>query len=183
MGKIYKADFADQDKKTKTIPELFESIQLYRSEGRSIAAIHAAFCRSELWQKSLSSFAHEYYQYRRQQAQADPDNSPLAQPQPRGYFKSQSLVNPGASDSSLGSAENEPASVSKLSNEAPSNSSVSNSSSAPSVSKKSVKKEKPKPQPQSDPADKLRKIKLSSLSLEEEIAAHQAQARAIFDSQ
>lgn len=182
MGKIYKADFADQDRKTKTIPELFESIQLYRSEGRSIAAIHAAFCRSELWQKSLSSFAHEYYQYRRQQTSVASNDSQLAQPQPRGYFKSQSSVNPGSSNLSLGSAENEPASAFKLSNEAPSKSSVSNSPSASSVSKKSVKKEKSKPQPQSDPAHQIRKIKPNILSLEEEIAAHQAQARAIFNS-
>lgn len=70
----------------------------------------------------------------------------------------------------------------KLSNEAPSKPSISNLSSASSISKKSVKKEKPKPQPQSDPAYKIRKIKPDILSLEEEIAAHQAQARAIFDN-
>ena len=67
------------------------------------------------------------------------------------------------------------------SNEAPSKPSVSNLSSASSVSKKSVKKEKPKPQTQSDPVYKIREIKPDILSLEEEIAAHQAQARAIFN--
>lgn len=64
MGKIYKGDFEDKKQKTKTILELFESIQLYRSEGKSLPSIHAAFQRSGLWKKSLSSFLKDYYQYR-----------------------------------------------------------------------------------------------------------------------
>ena len=73
--------------------------------------------------------------------------------------------------------------ASTSSNEASSEPSVSNLLSASSISKKSVKREKPEPQPQSDPAYKPRKIKPEVLSLEEEIAAHQAQARAIFEDQ
>lgn len=64
MGKIYKADFGDEEQKTKTIQELFESIQLYRSQGKSLPSIHAAFQRSGLWNKSRSSFLKSYYQYR-----------------------------------------------------------------------------------------------------------------------
>lgn len=64
MGKIYKGDFENKKQKTKTISELFESIQLYRSEGKSLPSIHAAFQRSGLWKKSLSSFLKDYYQHR-----------------------------------------------------------------------------------------------------------------------
>lgn len=105
MGKIYEADFADKNKKTKTISELFESIEFYRSQGRSVSEIHAAFCRSELWEKSQSSFAHECYQYRRQQAQADAGDSQSAKPQSRGYFKSRSSADPELPDSSPSDAK------------------------------------------------------------------------------
>lgn len=66
MGKIYQADFGEEESKLKSIPELFDSIQLYRKEGKSISKIHAGFCRSGLWDKSLSSFSHYYYSYRRE---------------------------------------------------------------------------------------------------------------------
>ena len=67
MSQIYEVDFAEDQDGTKTIAELFESIQLYRSQGKSIAKIHRALCRSGLWKKTLSSFSSEYYQYRKQQ--------------------------------------------------------------------------------------------------------------------
>ncbi|PZO22644.1 MAG: hypothetical protein DCF25_02450 [Leptolyngbya foveolarum] len=63
MGKIYKVDFGEEEQKTKTIQELFESIQFYRSEGKTIRSIHAALERSGLWKKSLSSFLKDYYQH------------------------------------------------------------------------------------------------------------------------
>ena len=63
MGKIYRVDFEDGDR-VKTMPELFESIQLYRSEGRSLSKICTAFIRSGLWGKGQSSFSNEYYQHR-----------------------------------------------------------------------------------------------------------------------
>ncbi|MFK8185187.1 MAG: hypothetical protein AB8B99_17585 [Phormidesmis sp.] len=65
MSKIYKVDFEDKNRKTKTISELFESIQFYRSQGKSLSSIHAAFKRAGLWKKSLSSFLSDYYQCRR----------------------------------------------------------------------------------------------------------------------
>ena len=66
MSQIYEVDFAEDQDGTKTIAELFESIQLYRSQGKSIAKIYRALCRSGLWKKTLSSFSSEYYQYRKQ---------------------------------------------------------------------------------------------------------------------
>lgn len=106
MSKIYKADFEDKERKTKTISELFDSIQLYRSEGKSISDIHRAFRRSGLWKKSLSSFSHEYYQYRRQKEEADNGgNGELAKSQ----RKSRSIAMQSLSDSSSGSSEDEPA--------------------------------------------------------------------------
>ena len=64
MSKIYEADFESKEQKGKTIQDLFESIQLYRSQGKSLPSIHAAFQRSGLWNKSRSSFLKSYYQYR-----------------------------------------------------------------------------------------------------------------------
>ena len=66
--------------------------------------------------------------------------------------------------------------------EASSTSSVSSPSSTSSTSKKFVDLEQVESQPQSNPSHKTRKIELGNLSLEEEIAAHQAQAKAIFES-
>ena len=57
MSQIYEVDFAEDQDGTKPIAELFKSIQLYRSQGKSIAKIHRAFCRSGLWKKTLSSFS------------------------------------------------------------------------------------------------------------------------------
>ena len=108
MSKIYKVDFGSTEKETKTISELFDSIQFYRSEGRSISAIHAALCRFGLWQKSLSSFANEYYQYRRQQQLlTNPDDSQPAKSQQRSHFKSQSTANLGLSTPPSNSSEDE----------------------------------------------------------------------------
>ena len=67
MGKIYKVDFADEADSTRSISELFESIQLYRREGKSLSKIHAAFCQSGLWKTGLSSFSNQYYQHRAEQ--------------------------------------------------------------------------------------------------------------------
>ena len=108
MSKIYKVDFGSKEKETKTISELFDSIQFYRSEGRSISAIHAALCRFGLWQKSLSSFANEYYQHRRQQQLLDPDDSQPAKSQQRSHFKSQSTANSGLSTPPSDSSKDEP---------------------------------------------------------------------------
>ena len=72
MSKIYKVDFSEKDG-TETIQELFNSIQLYRQEGKSLSKIYAAFCRAGLWQKSLSSFCNEYYQHRSEQSESTGD--------------------------------------------------------------------------------------------------------------
>lgn len=72
--------------------------------------------------------------------------------------------------------------VNRFTNEAPSKSSPSSFLSASSSSKKLTKLEQVKSQSQSNPSHKTRKIELGSLSLDEEIAAHQAQAKAIFES-
>ena len=66
--------------------------------------------------------------------------------------------------------------------EVPSKSSISGFSSASYTSKKSMKPEQVKSPPQSNLPNKNRKIELGGLSLDEEIAAHQAQAKAIFES-
>ncbi|KPQ32549.1 MAG: hypothetical protein HLUCCA11_21250 [Phormidesmis priestleyi Ana] len=66
MGKIYAVDFEDKKDKTETMAELFDSIQLYREQGKSLSKIFSAFTRSGLWNKSWSSFSNEYYQYRNQ---------------------------------------------------------------------------------------------------------------------
>ena len=64
MSKIYEVDFEKGRGQTKTISKLFDSIQHYRSEGKSIPEIYRAFCQSGLWKNSLSSFSNGYYQYR-----------------------------------------------------------------------------------------------------------------------
>lgn len=78
MSQIYEVDFAEEQDGTKTIAELFESIQLYRTQGKSIAKIHRAFCRSGLWKKTLSSFSSEYYEYRKQHS-AEQTMTPVEQ--------------------------------------------------------------------------------------------------------
>ena len=75
MGKIYEVDFEDKETKTKTIQELFESIQLYRSEGKTLPSICAAFQRAGLWQKTFNTFLREYYRHRKLIQQADPKRS------------------------------------------------------------------------------------------------------------
>jgi hypothetical protein len=63
MSKIFKVSFEDKNKKGKTIQELFNSIEFYRSEKRSLRAIYDAFVDSNLWGKSWSSFRQSYYQH------------------------------------------------------------------------------------------------------------------------
>jgi hypothetical protein len=63
MSKIFKVSFEEKNKKGKTIQELFDSIEFYRSQRRSLRAIYDAFVESNLWSKSLSSFYQEYYQH------------------------------------------------------------------------------------------------------------------------
>jgi hypothetical protein len=64
MSKIFEVSFQEKNKKGKTIQELFNSIELYRGEGRSLRAIYDAFVEFNLWSKSWSSFTHGYYQHR-----------------------------------------------------------------------------------------------------------------------
>ena len=75
MGKIYEVDFEDENLKTKTIQELFESIQLYRSEGKTLPSIHTAFQRAGLWQKAFNTFLREYYRHRKLTQQTDSKRS------------------------------------------------------------------------------------------------------------
>jgi hypothetical protein len=63
MSKIFKVSFKGKNKKGETIQALFNSIELYRGEGRSLKAIYDAFVESNLWIKSWSSFSHGYYQH------------------------------------------------------------------------------------------------------------------------
>lgn len=63
MDEIYKVEFDAKEQKGKTIQELFASIQFYRSEGKSLPSIYAAFKRSGLWSNSFSSFSKNYYQH------------------------------------------------------------------------------------------------------------------------
>ena len=65
MSKIFKVKFKPKKKEGKTIEELFDSIELYRSEGKSVLAIYNAFVASNLWVKSHSTFARAYYKHRR----------------------------------------------------------------------------------------------------------------------
>lgn len=67
MSKIFKVSFDKKASRSKTIAELFDSIQFYRNEGRSITEIFEAFSNSGLWSKGRSSFSCEYYAYRRSQ--------------------------------------------------------------------------------------------------------------------
>ena len=62
MAEIYPADFGDGKNETRLISELFGSIQFYRERKKSLADIHAAFCRPGVWRKSCSSFSRDYIQ-------------------------------------------------------------------------------------------------------------------------
>lgn len=68
MGEIFQVSFKkEKQSKGKTIQELFESIQLYREEGKSLRKIYSAFADAGLWYKGRSSFVNEYYAYCRVQ--------------------------------------------------------------------------------------------------------------------
>ena len=69
-------DFEKGRGNTKTISELFDSIQHYRNEGKSIPEIYRAFCQSGLWRNSLSSFSNGYYQYRAKKRAAGEEVEP-----------------------------------------------------------------------------------------------------------
>ena len=71
MAEIYPADFGDDEDKTKVISELFDSIEFYREKGKSLAAIHTAFCKSGWWAQGYSSFAKGYYQHRLEKKASD----------------------------------------------------------------------------------------------------------------
>lgn len=68
MGEIFRVSFKkEKQSEGKTIQELFESIQLYREEGKSLRKIYSAFSEAGLWCKGRSSFVNEYYAYCRVQ--------------------------------------------------------------------------------------------------------------------
>lgn len=97
MSKIYRVDFGEKEK-GETVEELFDSIQLYRQEGKSLTKIHAAFCKAGLWQKSLSSFCNEYYQYRSEKGESTGDRQSKKPPSKRRAAKSTEKSNRNEND-------------------------------------------------------------------------------------
>ena len=80
MSKIIELSFEDDNRNT-SIADLFESIEFYRSQGRSLSAIYSALKKKKVWTQSESTFAHQYYQYRRQHTKADPIRGTVSSPQ------------------------------------------------------------------------------------------------------
>lgn len=104
MGKFYEVDFGEEDDNVKTISELFESIQIYRDRGKTLAKIHAAFSEAGLWQKSYSSFSGEYYQYRRQQKESTRDDE-TKEPRKKSRVKNRKVTAPTIDNAKDGSTD------------------------------------------------------------------------------
>lgn len=98
MAEIYPADFGDDEDKTKVISELFDSIQFYREKGKSLAAIHTAFCKSGLWAQGYSSFAKGYYQHRLEKEASDRGGR-VKQSRKKSSVKNQKVMKPATDNS------------------------------------------------------------------------------------